>query len=281
MTEDAKRILVLGGTGKTGRRVAKRLIGRGVPTRVGSRVGDPPFDWNDRSTWAPALQGVRAVYVSYYPDLAVPGAVETVGAFADLAVESGVPRLVLLAGLGEPEAEHAEEAVRDSGAALTILRATWFAQSFSEDYLREQVLRGEVTVPAGEALVPFVDAEDIADVAFAALTGDAHIGRLYELSGPRLQTFGGAVEEIAQAAGREIRYVSVTMEEHAAASAEQGVPGEVIELLTYLFGLLLDGRYARLGDGMQRALGREATDFGEYARGAAATGAWRPSAMAA
>jgi uncharacterized protein YbjT (DUF2867 family) len=274
MSSNGKPTLVLGGTGKTGRRVSQRLAARGLPTRIGSRSGTPPFDWEDRATWAPALQDVGPVYVSYYPDLAVPGAVETVGSFAELAVENGVPRLVLLAGRGEPEAELAEQAVRDSGAELTIVRSTWFAQNFSEDYMLDYVLRGEVALPAGDVPEPFVDADDIADVAVAALTEDGHEGQLYELTGPRLLTFAEAVDEIATASGREIRYVPVSLEEHAAAAAEQGVPGEFIDLLTYLFGEVLDGRNAHLTDGVQRALGRGPRDFSEFARDAAATGVW-------
>src|SRR5918996_818501 len=276
-----KPTLVLGGTGKTGRRVVERLAAQGIPTRLGSRSGAPPFDWEDRATWAPALQDVGSVYVSYYPDLAVPGAVETVGSFAELAVESGVPRLVLLAGRGEPEAELAEDAVRDSGAVLTIVRSTWFAQNFSEDYWQEAILSGEVSLPAGDVPEPFVDADDIADVAVAALTDDRHIGQLYELTGPRLLTFAQAVDEISEASGREIRYVPVSIEEYAAAAAQQGVPAEVIELLTYLFGEVLDGRNAHLTDGVQRALGREPRDFRDYARDAAATGVWNPDAAVA
>jgi uncharacterized protein YbjT (DUF2867 family) len=268
--------LVLGGTGKTGRRVVERLAARGVPTRVGSRSGEPPFDWEDRSTWAPALDGVGSVYVSYYPDLAVPSAVETVGAFAELAVKNGVPRLVLLAGRGEPEAEEAEQAVRDSGAELTIVRSTWFAQNFSEDYMLEPVLSGQVAMPAGDTPEPFVDADDIADVAVAALTEDGHVGELYELTGPRALTFEQAIDEIAEAAGREIRYVPVSIEEYTAAATEQGVPSDVVELLAYLFGEILDGRNAHTTDGVQRALGRDPKDFADYARDAAATGVWNP-----
>jgi uncharacterized protein YbjT (DUF2867 family) len=281
MTENTRQpTLVLGGTGKTGRRVVERLTARGVPVRVGSRSGEPPFDWEDRSTWAPALQGVGSVYVSYYPDIAVPGAVETVGSFAELAVKSGTPRLVLLAGRGEPEAELAEQAVRDTGADLTILRSTWFAQNFSEDYMLEQVLSGAVVLPAGDTPEPFVDADDIADVAVAALTEDGQVGRLYELTGPRLLTFAEAVAEIARAAGREIRYVPISVDEHAAALAEHDVPPEVIELLTYLFTEVLDGRNAHLADGVRQALGREPKDFADYARDAAATGVWNDVAMA-
>jgi len=268
--------LVLGGTGKTGRRVVERLRARGLPVRVGSRSGEPPFDWEERSTWAPALDGVGSVYLTYYPDLAVPGAVEAASSFAEMAVRSGVPRLALLSGRGEPEAERAEQAVRDTGADLTILRSTWFMQNFSEDYMLEHVLSGEIRLPTGEVPTPFVDADDIADVAVAALTEDGHAGQLYELTGPRSLTFAHAAAEIAEATGREVRYVPVSLEEHAAKAAEHGVPAEVIELLTYLFTEVVDGRNAATTDGVRRALGREPRDFRDYAREAAATGIWTP-----
>jgi len=227
------------------------------------------------------VDGVGSVYISYYPDIAAPGAVQVVGSFAELAVHSGARRLVLLAGRGEPESESAEQAVRDSGADLTILRSTWFSQNFSEDYLLEPVLAGEVALPAGDTPEPFIDADDIADVAVAALTEDGHVGRLYELTGPRLLTFAEAVHEIAEATGREIRYVPVSIDEYATAATGQGVPDEVIDILTYLFGEVLDGRNAHLADGVQRALGREPRDFADYARTAAATGVWSPSAVTA
>jgi uncharacterized protein YbjT (DUF2867 family) len=279
-TNTAKQTLVLGGTGKTGRRVVQRLTARGVPVRVGSRSGQPPFHWEDPHTWAPALHGAESVYISYYPDLAAPGAVQVVGAFAEQAVDSGARRLVLLTGRGEPEAEQAEQAVGHSGADLTILRSTWFSQNFSEEFIRDYVLSGEVALPAGDTPEPFVDADDIADVAVAALTGDGHVGQLYELTGPRLLTFAEAVHEIAMATGREIRYVPISLDEHAAAAAEAGVPGDLIDLLTYLYGEVLDGRNAHLADGVQRALGRPPRDFASYARSAAAAGVWSPSAVA-
>jgi uncharacterized protein YbjT (DUF2867 family) len=223
---------------------------------------------------------VGSAYISHYLD-ALPGAAEIVGSFAELAIAKGVRRQVLLGGRGESEAERVEAAVRNSGAELTILRSTWFAQNFSEDYMLEHVLSGVVALPAGEVPEPFVDADDIADVAVAALTEDGHVGQLYELTGPRLLTFAEAIEEIALATGREIRYSPVSIEVHAAAALEHGVPSEVVELLTYLFSEVLDGRNARLADGVQRALGREPRDFADYARGVAARGIWNASAAAA
>ena len=272
--------LVLGGTSKTGRRVAERLAARGFPVRIGSRSGTPPFDWEDRSTWGPVLEGVGSAYISHYLD-ALPGAAETVGAFAELAVAKGVRRQVLVGGRGEAESERVEAAARDSGAELTILRSTWFAQNFSEGGFLDFVLAGEVTLPAGDTPEPFVDVDDIADVAVAALTEKGHEGELYELTGPRLVTFEQAVDEIAQAANREIRYVPVSMAEFESLLAEQEVPADFVWLLKHLFTEVLDGRNAHLTDGVRRALGRQPRDFSDYARDAAATGIWNPRAARA
>jgi uncharacterized protein YbjT (DUF2867 family) len=267
-------ILVLGASGKTGRRVMERLQARGVELRAGSRSGQPPFDWEDASTWAPALEGASAVYVSYFPDLAVPGAPEAVGALAEQARRSGVQRLVLLSGRGEEEAQRSERVVAAAGIDWTVVRCSWFSQNFSEGYMLDPILGGELALPAGDVPEPFVDAEDIADVAVAALTEDGHAGEIYELTGPRLLTFAEAVAEIGRATGRELRYVRVSMDEYAAAAAEQDIPDDVAWLIGYLFSEVLDGRNATLADGFQRALGREPRDFADFAREAAANGAF-------
>jgi uncharacterized protein YbjT (DUF2867 family) len=269
--------LVLGGTGKTGRRVVDRLGARGLPVRVGSRSGKPPFDWGDQSTWTPVLQGVRAAYIPY-PDLVIPGATKAVRAFAELAIEQGVTRLVLLTGRGEDGAQRAEREVQDTGADVTIVRCAWFMQIFSEDYLLDPIRAGEVVLPADDGqLDPFVDADDIADVAVAALTEPGHAGHVYELTSPRLLSFPEAIAEIAKASGRDITYVPVSVEDYATGAAENGVPAGLVEFLTYLFSDVL-GDKAYVTDGVQRALGRPARDFTDYVSRTAATGIWTPSA---
>jgi uncharacterized protein YbjT (DUF2867 family) len=245
----------------------------------GSRGGAPPFDWQDSSTWRPVLRGVESAYISFYPDLAAPGASEAIGAFIEQAVKSGVRRLVLLSGRGEDEAQRSERVLREFGADWTILRSSWFCQNFSESHFLEAVLHGEVALPAGTVAEPFVDADDIADVAVAALTEAGHIGQLYELTGPRLLTFADAVEEIARASGRPVRYVDLPVDRFASRLKEQYVPAEVVELLIYLFTTVLDGRNAQLADGIQRALGRGPRDFAQYARDTAATGVWAGGAV--
>lgn len=266
--------LVLGGTGKTGRRVVQRLEARGVPIRIGSRSADLPFEWNDPSTWVPVLQDVTSVFIVYYPDLAVPGAADTIQAFTDKAVESRVEHLVLLAGRGEEEADRCERIVQKSGVDWTILRPTWFNQNFSEGFMRDLILGGVVALPVTDMREPFIDVDDIADVAVAALTEPGHRGQVYELTGPRLLTFQEAVSEIAQATDEDIAFVPISDEAFTAALKEQGVPREYIWLLGYLFSEVMDGRNSHLTDGVQRALGRVPKDFREYARDAAAAGFW-------
>ncbi len=266
-----KNTSVHGGTGKTGRRVVERLEVKGLPVRVGSRSGEPPFDWEDRATWPPALRDVESVYIAYYPDLAVSGATSTIRSFVELVVESGVRRLVLLSGRGEQEARLCEQVVRDCGASWTIVRASWFCQNFRENFFLEQVLSGEVALPVGKVAEPCIDAED---VAVAALTEHGHAGQLYEVTGPRLLTFAEAVAEIAEAADGEIRYVPISLEQYKSMLAEFQVPTRFVALLTYLFTEVLDGRNAHLTDGVRRALGRPPRDFTDYARDAAATGVW-------
>ncbi|MBT2212304.1 NAD(P)H-binding protein [Actinomadura sp. NEAU-AAG7] len=266
--------LVLGGTGKTGRRVVERLEALDVPVRMGSRSAAPAFDWEDGSTWAPVLRGVERVYLVFYPDLAVPGAPGAIHGFTAAAVEAGVRRVVLLSGRGEDEAQACERIVQDSGLEWTIVRSSWFAQNFSEDYLLEPVQAGEVVLPAGEVPEPFVHLDDVADVAVAALTRDGHHGEVYEVTGPRALTFGEAVAEIGRAAGREVAYVPVSTDDYAAALTEHGLPAEVVAFLTYLFSTVLDGRNTPTADGVRRALGREPRDFAEYAAETAASGIW-------
>ncbi len=168
-----------------------------------------------------------------------------------------------------------ERAVRESGAEWTILKPAWFAQNFSEDpFFRGQLVDGEVVMSTGDGVEPFIDVEDIADVAVAALTGDGHGGQAYELSGPRLLSLGAVVEEIARATGRDIAYRAVTADAFTAYAARRGLPQDFADLLNMLYGWIGEGRFARLADGVQRALGREPRDFADYVRTTAATGVW-------
>jgi uncharacterized protein YbjT (DUF2867 family) len=267
-------VLVTGATGKTGRRIAERLQAAGIPVRAGSRGAHPPFDWQDRSTWDGALRGVGAAYLTYFPDLAVPGAAETVGEFAKRAVELGVRRLVLLSGRGEVAAQYAEQLVQASGADCTVIRSAWFMQNLSEGHLLEPVLSGVITLPAGDVAEPFVDVDDIADIAIAAFSDDRHIGEVYEVTGPRLLTFADAAAEIGAVIGRDVEYRDASGPEGRDQLIELGLPPEMADDLLALFAEILDGHNAYVTDGVRKALDREPRDFTDFVHAAAASGVW-------
>jgi uncharacterized protein YbjT (DUF2867 family) len=267
--------LVLGSTGKTGRRVAERLKAKGHRVRMGSRSAAPSFDWDNEKSWHACLEGVTAAYITYAPDLAMPGALDAIQAFVDLAKRRGVKRLVLLSGRSEEEAQACERVVQSSGLEWTIVRASWFNQNFSEGAFIDMVVGGAITLPAGQQAEPFVDVGDIADVAVAALTDDHHNGQVYEVTGPRLMTLTDVAADLSLATGREIAYVDVPHEAFVAEIESSGAPKDVVWMLDYLFATVLDGRNAYLTDGVQRALGRPPRDFADYARDVAVSGLWR------
>lgn len=267
--------LVLGGTGKTGRRIVRQLQEMGVTTRIGSRSAERPFDWGHPEGWPSVLQGVSSVYISYAPDLAVPGATETIQRFVDLAVVSGVKKLVLLSGRGEKEALACESIVQSSDIEWTVVRASWFMQNFSEGEFVEMVQSGAITLPAADIPEPFIDVNDIADVAVAALTEEGHAYEVYEVTGPRLMTFSQVADEISAVTKHEVKFIPIPKPDFNQAIAASGAPAEVAWLLNYLFETVLDGRNAYLGDGVQRALGRNPADFSDFARRISARVNWQ------
>lgn len=270
--------LVIGGTGKTGKRVADRLAEKGQSVRIGSRSSLPAFDWDNEAGWDASLDGVSSIYITYSPDLAMPGAKDAISALVWRAKLSGVKRLVLLSGRGEQEAQDCEQIVAESGLEWTVVRASWFNQNFSEGAFIDMVLGGAITLPAGETPEPFVDVDDIADVAVAALTEDGHQGEIYEVTGPRLMTMADIAKDLSAATGREIAFVDVPHDAFLGELTKSGAPKDVVWMLDYLFSTVLDGRNAYLTDGVERALGRAPKDFADYARDVAATGAWRVAA---
>ena len=270
-------ILVVGATGKTGSRVIARLENKGITVRRGSRGADIPFDWEAPETWALALEGVSKAYVTYFPDLAFPGAVEKLEAFTKVAAKTGLEHIVLLSGRGEHFASMGEDVVRNSGLPFTIVRAAWFAQNFSEGYLRDPILGGVLPMPGGDIQEPIIDIDDIADVVVAALTQDGHLGQRYEVTGPRLMTFAEMAEALSAALGRPIQHVPISFEDFHANVAAAG-NDFVAEVFTKIARETLDGRNAYVTDGVTQALGRPARDFTTFAEAAAKLGTWNGAA---
>jgi len=269
--------LVLGGTGKTGRRVVERLEQNGLPYRVGSRKAPIPFDWSHPSTWKPALNSVSSVYLAFAPDLAVPGTDRVIADFVSTAKAEGVTHITLLSGRGEPEASVCENQVIQSGLSWNVLRCSWFFQNFSESFLLDDIQSGAVHLPVGDVQEPFIDAEDIADVAYSTLTDpQKHGGRVYEMTGADLLTFEDAIKQIGHASGYSVQFQTIPLEVYTTELNKAGIPREMIELTSYLFTEVMDGRNASLARGIQEALGRPPRSFADYVQRTAKTGVWTP-----
>jgi len=277
-TSSNELVLVLGATGKTGRRIVSSLENLGVPVRLGSRSASPAFDWNDSGTWDACLAGVTRIYVNYAPDLAMPGATRAISELARRARAAEVKHLVLLSGRGEEEAQACEAIIQASGIDWTIVRASWFNQNFSEGAFAEMVRAGQIALPDVATPEPFVDVDDIAEVAVVALTRPGHAGEIYEVTGPRMLTLADVAEELSNAIGRNITYTPVPHDAFVQSVAESGAPQDVLWMLDYLFATVLDGRNAYITDGVQRALGREPKDFADFSREVASTGVWNAAA---
>ncbi len=268
-------ILIIGGTGKTGRRVVEQLQKKGIQPRIGSRQATPSFDWDDKNTWIESLKGIEKMYITYYPDLAVPGAKEAIESLTYLAKELGVKKIVLLSGKGEVEAEACEAIVKNSGVEYTIVRASWFNQNWSESFFLDPILSGEVALPMSNVLIPFVDANDIAEVAATVLLDNDYNGKTIEVTGPELITFKDIIHTISTVTNRNLNFHEITLEQYIEGMRQMQLPEDVIWLIEYLFSnVLTNPNNQKISKDIEQVLGRKARTFLEYARETADTEIW-------
>ncbi|HEX8014421.1 MAG TPA: NAD(P)H-binding protein [Flavobacterium sp.] len=276
-----QKILILGGNGKTGRRVTQLLKKvSDAEVYIGSRSGIPAFHWENPESWSEVIEGIDTVYITFQPDLAIPSAPETIQKFTTLATQNGVQKIVLLSGRGEKEAQVCEEIVKSTAKNWTIVRASWFSQNFSESIFLEPILAGYVAIARAETSEPFTDADDIAAVVTEALLNEKHNGKTYELTGPRLINFKQAVTEIAQITGTEIQFQSLSVDEYIGMLREYQVPEDELWLVNYLFTEVLDGRNSSITNDIEKVLGRKAKDFTDYVKETAQTGIWNAPKLA-
>ncbi len=268
------KFLVLGGTGKTGRRVVQRLEALGHEVRSASRASEPAFDWSDPEKWEAVLEGMDKAYVTYYPDLAVPGSKEAITQLVEIAERKGLNKLVILSGRGEPEAQECESIALKSNINTVVVRVDWFMQNFSEYFFLDPIRAGVLAAPQAETKIPFIDLDDVADVALEALLNERYSNEVLELTGPDLINFREVVGEISRATGRDIQYIPISIEEYTEMLRSLEVPEDFIWLITYLFTNVLDGRNASTTNTIEEVLGRPAKSFSTFAKEIAATGVW-------
>ena len=273
-------ILILGGKGKTGRRVVAQLEANGTPVRLASRSSEQRFDWNDEGTWSGATAGIDTAYLA--PPVGPTGLAQA-GKFIKQAAAEGLRRVVLLSGrgVGSPDREFAvyesslelEYAVKESGADWTIVRPAWFMQNFSEDFLYDYVMAGEIRLSAGTGSEAWIDTNDVGDVMAAVILDETHTGETYSLSGPRTLTMADVAGELSTATGRPIQYVDLEPEQHVAELTEF-MTREDAESVRDLFAVIRNHRSEYVSDGVEQVLGRAPRDFSDWAQNVAQSGVW-------
>lgn len=276
LTSDS-HTLVLGATGKTGSRVASRLLSRGLTVRTAARSGaDAHFDWDDPGTYAPALHGVKAVYL-LGPVMRTHFA-DQVSVFLDQAEAAGIRHVTYLSAYGIDSAPP-ETAMRSveldllsrQGITHSILRPAWFMQNFSETFLKP--IGGAIVVPAGNGAEAFVDAEDIAAAASATLADpQAHAGAQYALTGPEALTIAEAAKIISDVSDQAIDYTDIDRDEWIATAVAGGVPADYGEVLRMLTETIASGHGSQPSTDVEKATGAAPASFADFARRTA--GAW-------
>jgi uncharacterized protein YbjT (DUF2867 family) len=271
MTNAPSDTLVLGGTGKTGSRLAAKLAKRGLSVRTAARHGaDVHFDWDDATTHRPALQGVDRLYL-VAPVMRMDFA-DQMATFLDLAEAAGARHVTYLSAYGIDQAppQVALRAVEldligRGGITHSILRPAWFMQDFSETFLKP--VDGVIAVPTADGSEAFIDAEDIAAVAAETLASpDAHAGAAYALTGPEAITVSEAAEIIARAIGRPVKHDDIDRELWIQGSVAADVPAEYGETLRMLTETIASGLGSRPTDTVQKVIGVPPIKFAEFAR---------------
>lgn len=268
-------ITIIGKTSKTGSRVIDRLKQLGYPTQGVSRSTSPSFDWQQPAGWHQALAGGQIAYVTYQPDLAVPQATQDIRQLLEVLKSLDYQHVVLLSGRGEPGAEQAEQILQQSGLSWNVVRASWFMQNFSEGFMKAAILQGTLSLPTSHIQEPFIDVDDIADVAVAALTGQAPSNRVFEVTGPQLLTFAECMQALSKAIDKPVQFQTISIEHFLAGLQQQGAPEDMLWLMNMLFTEVLDGRNSQVTQGVERVLGRPATDFTTYLNKTLAANTWQ------
>ncbi|MBL0953168.1 MAG: NmrA family transcriptional regulator [Leptospira sp.] len=266
--------LILGSSGKTGSRIVNKLNQLEMPIRLGSRKTNPSFDWEKTETWEAVIKGVDHIYISYQPDLAVPESIHHIQILVDLAKKCKVKRLVLLSGRGEPEAINCEKIVQGSGLEWTILRSSWFSQNFSEGMFLDAILERKIIFPKIKFKEPFIDLDDLTDLAVEALVNQKHVGKLYELTGPSLYHFEETFRIIANEIKESILFEEIPLEDYISMLGELGLSKDTIWLIQYLFENVLDGRNEFIQNDFESAMGRKPKDLRDYVKETAKSGVW-------
>ncbi|OIS60975.1 NAD(P)-dependent oxidoreductase [Bacillus subtilis] len=272
-------ILITGGTGTVGSRIASRLIKLGYRVRIASRKkGELAnaeyvyFDWMDASSYTPALEQVKDIYL--VAPVGVLDPAPYVLPFLKEAKRLGVKRVVMQSAsvISEngPVFGALHQAVREF-PEWTVLRPSYFMQNFINVQHQMSIQNeGRIVTASGEGKLGFIDADDIAETAVRALTDAVPHQTHHILTGPEALSYAEAAEIIGAAAGRRVEHVSISRSELQNRMAAAGLPADYASFMAGLDEAISHGAEHRVTDTVKRVTGKEPRSLSEFAAAHAA-----------
>jgi uncharacterized protein YbjT (DUF2867 family) len=271
-------ILVTGGTGTTGRRLAALLHRRGAHVRIATRRPQyvPPdtagmpvmFDWNDPGSYPAAVAGIERVYLLRPPGVG-DEPLARIERFLAEADRAGVRRVVLLhsTATGPASMPEVAQAVEGSAPEWAILRPSWFMQNFTGDHPTARAIRreGEIATATGEGRVGFIDADDIAAAAAELLLAADPPNDRFTLTGPQALSYAQVAEIISEVCGRPVRHVNLTDDELTKRWVAAGLPERLARLAVAVDLAIRDGEQDFTTTTVEELCGRPPRSFRDFA----------------
>lgn len=275
---EERTVLVLAATGTTGRQTVSALVRRGAKVRAATRrpeeatlpeeVEVVPFDLDDPDTWAPAMEGVDALYLALPPFR--PDEVEEAEGVLMAAKDAGVQRVVKLSAMG---VEHApgsghrqiELLVERSGMDWVHLRPTFFMDNLINFWGEGIAQQGVIAVPAGTGRAGFVSSSDIGEVAAEALLGHRS-GEALPLTGPESLDYQTVATTLSEVIGRPVQYEDISPEDFRETMAAHGMPELGVEVMSGLYDSVRAGQTDGVSPAVREVLGREPVAMSQWAR---------------
>jgi uncharacterized protein YbjT (DUF2867 family) len=274
-------ILVTGATGNVGREVVRALNGRNV--RVVAAVTDPEqpeprlpegtervrFVFGEEATYAPAFQGIDAVFLLRPPQIS--DVKHLINPAVDAMRAAGVRAVTFLSVQGaqsNPLVPHhaIEKHLERSGLEYTFLRAAFFMQNLSTTHRDDIRLHDDIMVPAGSGRTAFVDVRDLAAVAALTLTEGGHAWQAYELTSAEALTYDEVARILSEVLGRTIRYAHPNVLQFWNRMRERRPPVGYVLVMTALYAVAALGKAGHLTDDTRQLLGRDPITFRQFAQ---------------
>ncbi|MDN9011707.1 ergot alkaloid biosynthesis protein [Brevibacillus laterosporus] len=272
--EKKDKILITGGTGTTGSRIAKKLTELGHNVRIASRAKSQiagtervHFDWHDGATYERSLENVKKLYLVAPAGVFDPAPI--VLPFLDMALKAGVQRIVMLSALIIPDDGPVfgklHEAVIKQAPEWAVLKPSYFMQNFI-NLQHGLTIKNEsrIITATGNGKIGFIDAEDIAEVGVRALIDEIPHNTSHVITGPQALSYSEVAAMIGSVIGRTIKHVNIHKSTLQEKLAKAGLSMDYARFMADLDENIGNGAEKLVTDTVERVTGRKPRSMSDF-----------------